>query len=284
VSVVIPTFNRSDLVSRAVESALRQRTPPLEVVVADDGSSDATLELLQEKFRGEPLLRILALPHRGASAARNAAARVARGGFLAFLDSDDELEADWLSSLMSAVADGVGLVRSDGTVHVDDGEQYRSGSPGWRGHYPTGAVGSGTWAVAGEAFAAVGGYDERLTFSENTELLIRLSKHCSAVGLSMIERTDAHVVIHRRSGRELEYGLGPGLAAERMLREHADVFAGDAELRQQYWAIVGTGRIRAGRRAPAIAAFVRSWSARPAALVPAARLARAALVPRRRSS
>lgn len=87
-SVVIPTWNRAQLVCEAVESALAQRPGAVEVIVVDDGSTDGTAELLERQYGSE--VRSLRMPERrGPGAARNAGVRVATGTLLAFLDSDD---------------------------------------------------------------------------------------------------------------------------------------------------------------------------------------------------
>jgi len=86
VTVVIPTYNRSRFLREAVSSVLAQRGVPLEVLVVDDGSTDETPEVL-ESF-GDFITSIFQ-PHRGVSAARNHGIRLARGEWIAFLDSDD---------------------------------------------------------------------------------------------------------------------------------------------------------------------------------------------------
>lgn len=87
-SVVIPTWNRAQLVCDAVKSALAQRVGEVEVIVVDDASTDATVNRLKAEFG--TCIRLLRLEHRrGAGGARNAGARLARGEFVAFLDSDD---------------------------------------------------------------------------------------------------------------------------------------------------------------------------------------------------
>jgi GT2 family glycosyltransferase len=87
ISVVIPTYNRAHLIRRAVDSVLAQCGPDDEVIVADDGSQDATAQALAAY--GDRI-RHLALPHGGAGRARNAGIRAARKPLVAFLDSDDE--------------------------------------------------------------------------------------------------------------------------------------------------------------------------------------------------
>jgi glycosyltransferase involved in cell wall biosynthesis len=90
VSVVIPTYNRADLLGEAVESALAQDWVPLEVIVVDDGSTDRTAELLADSERdfGERL-RVIHQRNSGESRARNAGILSARHEFIALLDSDN---------------------------------------------------------------------------------------------------------------------------------------------------------------------------------------------------
>jgi len=86
VTVVIPTYNRSAIVRRAIESALKQTYRNLECVVVDDGSSDDTRAVIQSYGSR---IRYIYQENAGVTAARNVAIRHARGEFLAFLDSDD---------------------------------------------------------------------------------------------------------------------------------------------------------------------------------------------------
>ena len=86
VSVIIPTYNRADLVRQAVASVKAQTYRDFEIVVVDDGGTDGTYEVLS----AGPELRVLRHPHRrGVAAARNLGVAAARGEWLAFLDSDD---------------------------------------------------------------------------------------------------------------------------------------------------------------------------------------------------
>jgi len=91
VSVVIPTFNRWPLVAEAIDSVLAQSYRDFELIVVDDGSTDATgTELPKMASR----LRFLATPRKGVAAARNLGVSQSRGHYIAFLDSDDL----WLNS------------------------------------------------------------------------------------------------------------------------------------------------------------------------------------------
>lgn len=89
VSVVIPTFNRGCTIARAVDSALSQDYPTLEVVVVDDGSTDDTVERMRSLYGEDPRVVYLRQPNGGVCVARNAGIARARGEFIAMLDSDD---------------------------------------------------------------------------------------------------------------------------------------------------------------------------------------------------
>lgn len=93
VSVIIPTYNRRELVARAIDSALRAISPGDEVIVVDDGSTDGTEAALA---RYEESIRYVPAAHKGAGAARNAGIRTARFDRVCFLDSDDEWKPDHL--------------------------------------------------------------------------------------------------------------------------------------------------------------------------------------------
>ena len=89
VSVIIPTLNRPHMLVRAVRSVLAQTLAEIEVVVVIDGPDAATVSALKQFT--DPRVRILALPENvGGSDARNAGVRAAKGGWVAFLDDDDE--------------------------------------------------------------------------------------------------------------------------------------------------------------------------------------------------
>ena len=98
VSVVVPVFNAVGSLERAVASAVAQEAT-LEVILVDDASSDGSLELCRQLSARDPeRVRLLEQPgNRGPGAARNLAARAARGALLAFLDADDFMLSDRFS-------------------------------------------------------------------------------------------------------------------------------------------------------------------------------------------
>jgi glycosyltransferase involved in cell wall biosynthesis len=89
VSALIPTYNRARLLARAVDCVLAQTYPGCEALVIDDGSTDDTPRLIAERYAGNARVRYVWQPNRGVAAARNLGLSLARGDYIAFLDSDD---------------------------------------------------------------------------------------------------------------------------------------------------------------------------------------------------
>src|SRR5689334_2160139 len=103
VSVVIPTYNRAELVGEAIDSVLGQSRPPLEVIVVDDGSTDDTADVV-----GRYGARVVYLrqPNCGPATARNVGVARARGDLIALLDSDDRWLPRKLELQVPLFADG----------------------------------------------------------------------------------------------------------------------------------------------------------------------------------
>ena len=95
VSVIVPTYNRAQTLERALQSMLTQAEPAQDVIVVDDGSDDATAEILRTRF---PRIHCIWQHNQGVSSARNRGIEATSGDWLAFLDSDDE----WLPQKLSA--------------------------------------------------------------------------------------------------------------------------------------------------------------------------------------
>ena len=95
ISIIIPTFNRAEFVVKAIDSVLAQSFAGHEIIVVDDGSTDATQTALAP-YAGK--IRYYYQENSGVSAARNAGVRQAQGDWITFLDSDDEWSTDYLQT------------------------------------------------------------------------------------------------------------------------------------------------------------------------------------------
>ncbi|GEN51437.1 glycosyltransferase family 2 protein [Alkalibacterium pelagium] len=102
ISVVIPTHNRSELLTRAVESALNQTHKDIEIIVVSDGSTDNTEEVMKAYQQRENNIKFISVfPGKGANNARNEGIRASEGEYIAFLDDDDEWAPHKLESQLS---------------------------------------------------------------------------------------------------------------------------------------------------------------------------------------
>jgi glycosyltransferase involved in cell wall biosynthesis len=132
VSVIIPVFNGERYLEQAVKSAIAARWNDTEILIVDDGSTDAT-PLIAQRLRAEhpDLIRVLNHPgnnNRGVSASRNLAARAATGEFLAFLDADDLFLPDHLQCAIRGLEQDPTLAFAYSRVRIVDETEPGLGS------------------------------------------------------------------------------------------------------------------------------------------------------------
>lgn len=176
-SVIVPTFDRRDAVLRCLDALERQSLPPdrFEVLIADDGSRDGTREAVEARALTVPFaLRVIACEHGGPATARNAAAALARGEWLAFTDSDAAAEPEWLERARARCDAGAEALAGDIAPTV--GGSFRAlddrSSP---------IVSAANLFVRRAAFERLGGFDESyrelrwgIYFREDADLGFRL--------------------------------------------------------------------------------------------------------------
>lgn len=107
VSVIIPTYNRESTVRRAINSVLEQDYKNLEIIVIDDGSTDATAEVIKEiqsaQVSAEKIVHYFRQKNQGACVARNFGMKQAVGDYLMFLDSDDFIRDDYIATQVESI-------------------------------------------------------------------------------------------------------------------------------------------------------------------------------------
>ena len=108
VSVIIPSFNRSTVIARAISSVLNQSYKNFELIIIDDGSTDST-DAVVESFIKNDKIKYFRQPNLGVSAARNLGASKASGDWLAFLDSDDEWHPEKLQNQINFLKENESL-------------------------------------------------------------------------------------------------------------------------------------------------------------------------------
>jgi glycosyltransferase involved in cell wall biosynthesis len=107
VSVVVPTYNRQDLLSKTLDTLLRQdcRSVRYEVIVVDNNSSDGTRAVAEAFTRQSPDVRYLFEPRQGVSHARNTGIDAAQAPIVAFIDDDVEASPNWITRITEVLGD-----------------------------------------------------------------------------------------------------------------------------------------------------------------------------------
>jgi glycosyltransferase involved in cell wall biosynthesis len=188
VSVIIPVYNGAALVTRAVNSALRQRDVSIEVLVIDDGSTDETPAVLAG-FGGT--VRVVRQANAGHVRARNRAARMASGEWLAFLDADDEWLPEKLVKQLAVADEKTGMVYTERWNVGDIGrinERQSSGQPLWEGEIFEHLLLANFITVSSvimrkTVFEELGGFDESLKVCEDWDLWLRYTERGGHVGV-----------------------------------------------------------------------------------------------------
>ena len=101
VSVIVPVYNAQTYLKECLNSICSQDYKNLEVIVVNDGSTDSSLEILQDYSQREPRLRVISIENQGVSVARNVALDNVTGDYVLMVDSDDVLRVGAVSALMT---------------------------------------------------------------------------------------------------------------------------------------------------------------------------------------
>ena|SRR3989338_111127 len=103
-SVIVPVYNRAHLIDETINSVLAQNFEDFELLLVDDGSTDASLEKIRDWSKKDPRIRVLALPtNQGRCAARNMGLEAAVAPWICYLDSDDVYYEDHLSTFHALI-------------------------------------------------------------------------------------------------------------------------------------------------------------------------------------
>ena len=103
VSVIIPFYNSSKTILETLQSVEKQTYPAIEIIVVNDGSDEENRQYLKQIMTDYPHVQLVEQNNKGLPAARNAGARVARGVYFTFLDSDDIVKPDYLRACVEAL-------------------------------------------------------------------------------------------------------------------------------------------------------------------------------------
>ena len=269
VSVIIPAYNRAMTIRPAIESVLRQTWDDFELIVVDDGSQDATMDMV--RGISDPRLRLMANPRNmGAAGARNTGIRAACGDWIAFQDSDDE----WLPRKLEKQ---MARLQAPGAAHVGaycglltlGGLDDRDGDRLRLRYVPDPAIvpaegdilepllresmiSTQTLVVRRDLILELGCFDEETTPIEDWDFVIRLAQRGSIafVDEPLVQQRFSSNSITRNTARRLNSHV-------RFVEKHMELLARHpAHLAGHYYAIAG------GHRAAGDLAAARSYLAR----------------------
>jgi glycosyltransferase involved in cell wall biosynthesis len=240
ITVVIPTFNRAGLITRAVESVLAQTASADQIVIVDDGSSDQTAKVCKPFASRVEYVR---QSNAGAAAARNRGVQQARQPWVAFLDSDDLWTPAHLERLREAVRATRGAARfyfADMQMPPEAGGGTLWELCGFKPAAPHELVDDATdWMMLKRqpamlqsslfnvtAFHALGGFDLRYRVAEDTEIFCRLGiggAACAVSGVGCVQTADdqaANRLTHLVSERSESYWRHYVLLWREVLQRH----------------------------------------------------------------
>ena len=207
VSVIIPTYNRAHVLGEAIASVLAQTYREWELIIVDDGSTDATAATIEELYAADPRVTYRKVSNGGAARARNKGVELASGRYITFLDSDDVVDPAWLSRLVSELeASDCELVSCGVTLIAANGEQTvvlpKKMSPAFNG-FTMKMTNGGSFMLTKSLFQRVGGYDPQLRSGQHTELGLRVAKQLHLEGGTACTINEPLVNVINRGGKSI---------------------------------------------------------------------------------
>ncbi|HLI22896.1 MAG TPA: glycosyltransferase family A protein [Stellaceae bacterium] len=228
VSIIIPAFNASATLDRALASLAAQTYANWEAVIVDDASSDDTA--VAAVRRGDPRCRVVRRAARGGPArARNEAIAAAKGDLVAFLDADDEWLPEKLTRQVAAFAahPAAALVVCDMRAIHEDGSEGSSvftrqlptaGTEAWKALLASSFIGTSAALAPRRLIDEVGGFDPALAVGEDQDLFIKLARRGEVVVVP-----EALAIYHYRGASySSEYARDQARIVLGMVRRHLD--------------------------------------------------------------
>ena len=191
VSVVIPTLNRKNFLKKAIESVSKQTFSPHEIIVVDNGSSDGTLEMVNNEY---PSVKTFVQNIPGVSATRNLGIKMSEGNWVAFLDSDDQWHHEKLKLQLESISqeeNEVFLSHTDETWYREEQIVNQKLKHRKRGGFifefclPLCCISPSSSLVKKEIFDQIGFFDESLEVCEDYDFWLR---YCSKYPVNFVDK------------------------------------------------------------------------------------------------
>lgn len=174
-SVIVTTWNRASLISRALTSLLNQSDQDFEVLIIDDGSTDNTHEIVLAQIKGHSNFKYFLQEHSGSTAAKNKGLSLAKGKWITFLDSDDEYTPEHLELRRKAIEENPGVMLLHGGVKVIGNEYVPDRfNPNKKIHLSECVIG-GTFIINRDLIARLGFFKE-MELGDDADFFDRVAK------------------------------------------------------------------------------------------------------------
>lgn len=188
VSVVIPTYNRAGYLREALASVFAQTLPPWEVIIVDDGSTDNTEQVIRDAARS---VKFCQQAHKGVAEARNLGLENASGDLIAWLDSDDLWEPDFLAAIVPLLAQdasldgvytGITLIDTKG-VRLREATRVEPPDMLYAALIRNNFLATPSIVARKACYDQAGGFDSQLRIAEDYDMWLRLARRHRVVGL-----------------------------------------------------------------------------------------------------
>ena len=183
VSIIMASWNREDVISRAINSIINQSYKKWELIIIDDGSTDGTAEYLNNQF-GELIrsskIKVISSKHVGVSSARNIGLRIANGEWMAYLDTDNEWDENYLvyNLYFASLHKNVQILYSDLNFFKDGILLERKARNfNWDNLLQANYIDLNTYFHKKEIYDELGGFDESLGRLVDWDMILRHTKN-----------------------------------------------------------------------------------------------------------
>ncbi|MCH7396511.1 glycosyltransferase family 2 protein [Belliella sp. DSM 107340] len=265
ISVIIPTYNRAHVLPNSIKSVLDQSFEDWELIVVDDGSEDNTKEMVEE-FLMDSRVSYYFQKNKGVSEARNHGAKISKGDYLIFLDSDDRLAKESIyhfrkkikTTSFDVVFSWVKLISEEKKSW--EIKKMHKNYPCDKNDMPKGVYLPGAFCIKKELFFSVGSYDPNLHYGENTDLFLRL--HIRKYSYGFVEYTSLLHFVGNKSGlsSNLKEILNSNLI---LLEKHSEYFKKNSITYSSYLQVAGVCFLRFGKYSQASKCFWKAYRLNP---------------------
>ncbi len=196
IDVIIAVYNGEKFVEEAIASVQNQTWKDLNIIVADDGSADQTLNIVTAMSKSDDRISILALPHQGVSATLNAAIKYSSARYIAFLDADDLWNVKKLAVQMEALANSANdvcfcMVQEFETLPENASQSYRARKEPLKGFSKISFLGKRS------VFDRFGLFDETVAIGDFVDWFSRVVR--AEVPFTMLDQVLAFRRIHENN-------------------------------------------------------------------------------------